>query len=662
MNKLETNTHTGNDSEPLRAAQPILTPTLALGIDPRSPQSMFAKFRYLLTLRTYGNDLLTRSSRGYLVFMSLIMFMVALAEGVAWGYAGSTFVAAAPLLGGVGVGCFVFMVMWSFDRSLVTADMSDAEHIRALNGIYQKDTEFTGEENKNRTNVIKTTFTFFQAHPFFIFRMVIAALSLYIAAPYVSELVFRADIQNKQNDYFQSAVNQYKTSYADTKKHELALLDTKISQTNDKLQAEISGGKNSLSGRYGRGASAIAIESEVNDLKAQYNRIDQERKSHIARIEHALEKNDFAELAALNIKVDKDSPVLRKKAVRDIQVSNPEEFDQVEWGVRALLVILATILFSMKFMQPRVLKLYYSSRLQEKWNLYCLGQFDVGLLPSERREMLLQSRDALPEEFERIIVSYMRNKARHEAQELRALTKYENDRLATEQADHAHHARLISEQTATARNQQERDFQLNQIAQAMDEIKQTEDAFLSRHAADMQQLTINEQQQMEQLHEIEKSFKTHSDRSDSKRQRISDLEDEFTETEAILMTLRLRPDSDRLEVLRSIRDFEKALIRQRERINGLGAELLGFDAEQKCAIENCTQLQEKLQRVRSRLATLQMPLDEIERTRAQLEVRRVRLAGEDGQRSSPFVAHSEEEIPFLVQQLRRRMAAHAAVA
>ncbi|MDR9778689.1 hypothetical protein RJJ65_39790, partial [Rhizobium hidalgonense] len=118
----------------------------------------------------------------------------------------------------------------------------------------------------------------------------IALASLYIAAPYVTQLVFNADIQNKQQAYFQQAVLEVKQNYQNSKATELEQLAGKIDRINQKLQAEIAGRSGSLSGRYGRGASAIAIEQELNTLKSQYQQISTQSKQHIQRIEQALKQ------------------------------------------------------------------------------------------------------------------------------------------------------------------------------------------------------------------------------------------------------------------------------------------------------------------------------------------------------------------------------------
>ena len=131
---------------------------------------------YFLTLRSYGNELLTRNGRSYLFGMSLIMLLVSTAEAVAWGYLGSTFSPSHQFVGWACSGLFVFMLMWFFDRSLLTSDLLESEHIRTLNGdVIDK------IEADNWADKIKDYFKSFWQIKSFILRIGVVALSIPIA-------------------------------------------------------------------------------------------------------------------------------------------------------------------------------------------------------------------------------------------------------------------------------------------------------------------------------------------------------------------------------------------------------------------------------------------------------------------------------------------------
>lgn len=640
------------------------TPEFSVGQDPRPPIRWWQGLLFAATLRPYGNDLLTRSARGNLLIVSLVMLLLAIAEGTAWGYLGSTFIPDYPVAGWLILGSFVFLLMWFFDRALVTTDVLEAEHRQTLVGqtLDSKPKGFWANIGP-----------WLQDNPAWIFRIGIAVLSLVIAAPYVTEIVFKADIQNKQREYVIEQVKQAKANYSQQSAVVLKQLADNIAVKNNELQAEISGGKNSKSGVYGKGDTAIAIEEERDDLKAQYLSLDTERKDRLKRIENAIKNNHLQDLAALDIRVDQDSPVLRKKAIKDIEASHPDEFFKIEWTARALLIILAAALFGLKLMQPRVVKLYYSARLQELWNLYCLGKFDIELAADEGRAMLLNSRDALPEEFERIMLRYQQDHAQHELRQReqvkqmylkreQAEAKQQAAEYAAEQqreqlrlADDAHHARLAKEKADTERRERDQVFLMDQMAHALDQINDEEQRYLDSHQRDIDVLTAQEQRLNDEAHELEKNYKTHVERCDARRQRIHDAEDELQQTEQHLHQIRQRDDSDRLQVLRTIEDLEMASIRQRERIGNQKAELMGFVLQQKCYEENRQVLQTQLAQTRERLARLKAPLDTIKDARLSVETRRIELACQQGHLDSPYAVHDVNEMPFLVEKLRQQL-------
>lgn len=81
-------------------------------------------------------------------------------------------------------------------------------------------------------------------------------------------------------------------------------------------------------------------------------------------------------------------------------------------------------------MQPRTLQMYFSSRLQEKWALYKLGTFDKYLPEQERSDLILQTNQSIPEEFEEIMVQYAQDQRERKKQEI--LMIQEKERLTRE--------------------------------------------------------------------------------------------------------------------------------------------------------------------------------------------------------------------------------------
>lgn len=282
---------------------------LVAGQDPRPTPSFWQNIFYALTLRVYGNNLLTRAGRGYLWIMSFLMLVVAVVEGVSWGYFG-TQMSDYPLLSGVGMGVFIFLFIWFFDRTLMTADYLQNEHAATLQGkTYLMPTS---------SSALGTISQWFNIHKVFIIRIVIAFSSLIIVAPYVSELAFYKEIQNKQQNYFLQAVSVVKQQQLAQKKHQIDQLATEIASLNRKYQDETSG---KLSGIRGRGAAAKAIEQELNNLQPLYQQLRLAQQQYIERVERAVAQRDVAELASLDIKINQDSAILRKKQLPTLKLN-----------------------------------------------------------------------------------------------------------------------------------------------------------------------------------------------------------------------------------------------------------------------------------------------------------------------------------------------------
>jgi hypothetical protein len=429
---------------------------------------------------------------------------------------------------------------------------------------------------------------------------------------------------------------------------------------------------------HGFGPSAQAIQNELNDLKNEQITKQAMKTKKITEIEQAVEHADYPALRALGIRIDKDSPVFRNEIVAELE--KKEAFWQTEIGIRAFLVILAVILFSMKLMQPRTLKLYYSSLLQEKWNLYCLGRFDECLPIQDRSYNLLKSHDALPETFEKLIVNFFQNKQQldlwekgQREKEIRlelekkakekedAQLQREKEEKLTEQereleeARLAHEKRLLDEKSRAAHRTLEKEWHQNQIANALRELDDLEQGYLSRHGEEIGNLKVREIELEEKLHAIELEFKTHVERVDARRQRIQESEQELDETYQLLLQTRQRDDCERLQVLRLLDDLEKALLRQEERMKGQRAELLGFEMTQKVVQENLQKQTNLMRKVTTRLADLETPLEQVAHERLKVEAHRMGLAGKDGLLDVPYVLPHQDEMPFLVKKLREQM-------
>lgn len=289
---------------------PIAPVDWPVGHDPRRKANVLKRGWYFLTLRPYGNDLLTRSGSGYLLLMSLVMFLVAFAEALAWGNLGKTFVPSQPLLGGVGLGAFIFLLMWSFDRSLMTFDLMQQEHQHTLHGK-------TYQPNALKDSSSKPWWTLVWEYKSFVFRIGLIAVSIVVTAPFLTQLVFTADIQNYQNKYFHQAVAAEKDRVIAQMQADQDKQSKRIEQTTAKLQQEMSGTGGTR--MFGYGINAQAIQNQITAQENRLNQLYTEQRERVTAIEQAFATQDFATLAGLGIVIDQDSPILRGRAVDELK-------------------------------------------------------------------------------------------------------------------------------------------------------------------------------------------------------------------------------------------------------------------------------------------------------------------------------------------------------
>lgn len=641
-----------------------------LGEDPRRKPNILQRTLFFLTLRQSGNELLTNGARGYLIAMSVIMILVAAAEGMAWGYFGTAFIATNPIISGVLLGIFVFLLIWFFDRMLLTSDFMEHKHRLQLNGLIE--TEKDAKTSKNAS---------YRLYGFLILRLAIALASLYIAAPYVTQLVFNADIENKQQENFQQAVLDVKQKYQDNQQAQLDKLMQKVEQKNNDYQQEIAGGSGSISGFRGVGVTAKAIGQELEDLKQQYQQTSIETKEHLQKIELALKNRNYAELIALDIRVDKDSPILRRAAIEDIRKQYPKEFAEVEHTVQGLLFILAFILLSMKLMQFNTVKLYFSSNLQSKWNQYCLGKYDPYLPETEKRQVLLNSHDALPEEFERMMINLHQHKAEMEAENYRQAERREQERQAEilkaqkeqdkieleaqkkqaklqtlENSKIAHEERLAKQKAEVEYRERFKEIVEREIETALMLLDKEEAQYLQTDGAEIPKLQEQETIKIDELHEKEKQFKTQQERIDAKNHRITQTEADICHIEHRLKALSHGENAHNVENLDVIERYSQSLTRHREILQGQKAELLGFQNNQKFYDESSQLLRSRLSDIQEQLDELKRPLRAITKARSDVHTRKIQLLAQQGLEDAPIEKPSEQEWTFLTHKIQQQIA------
>lgn len=626
--------------------------------------NFLVRIGHFLTLKTYHNNLLTSGGATYLTVVSFIMILAALSEGFAWGFLGSTFTPEQPMIGWIGLGAFVFLLMWFFDRSLASADLLKDEHSKTLNGEKKEVSSF----KKNWKNYLP-----------FIVRLGVVCCSLYITAPFLTQLVFKADIENKMSEQYKNNVILARDQGLKSRDSKISGLEKLVNETNAKLQQEI-GGKSGTG--YGHGYVAQSIERQLATIQSDLKMIRAERETFLNKFDHAIDRGNEEELKKYGITITRDSPIFREQAISEFK-SQPA-FKNTEQAVHTFLAILGIILISAKWMQPRTLQMYFSSRLQEKWTLYALGAFDKYLPEEERSTLLVQTNQAIPEEFEDIIIHYVKDQKERKIQEISLLKEqermhreYEQQLLADEQrkrdaqyielekkiehenmlklSEQKHLERLAKEKAELELREKKRFFYDTQILKALDDIEEAETSYLTSFSSKIQGLENIEETLITELHDAERTFKSHTDNIEARNKRIEVAESDLDSMKKIANELQYPDENHTIETLRSFTTAENAVVTQKNYIKNMKGSLLTFETDQKYFHENMKRIRTQLDTTREQLIELKEPLNIISSARTKIEARKMNLLGDEGLVDTPYENYNEQEIPMLVDKLKKQL-------
>jgi len=626
--------------------------------------NLFFRLWDFLTLKTYHNNLLTSGGSTYLTVVSFIMILAAFSEGFAWGFLGSTFTPESPVIGWVALGSFVFLLMWFFDRSFASADLLKDEHEKTLNGLEKTASSWSE--------------TFKKSFPFLV-RLGIVILSLCITAPFLTQLVFKADIENKMLEQYKDNIVLAKDNGLKNRDKKIATLEKQITETNDKLQKEI-GGKSGTG--YGRGYVAQSIERQLHTLQSDLTFARSERDNFLLKFDQAVDRGNEEELKKYGITIAKDSPIFRQQAIDEFK-SEPA-FQKTDRAVHIFLFILGVILISAKLMQPRTLQMYFSSRLQEKWALYKLGTFDKYLPEQERSTLLLQTNQSIPEEFEEIIVQYAKDQCDRKKKEMLMLQeqerigrerqqkllieeerKLQKEKIEQEKmekfeedlkkAEQVHFERLAKEKSELEIREKTRVFYETQILKSLNEVEEAEQNYMNNFSSKIDQLEELEKQLITELHEIERTYKNHHDNIDARNKRIITAETELSAMQDLAGQLQRPPENHTIESLRAFTTAESAVVDQKTYIKNIKSSLLTFETDQKYFSENMNRLRSQLSKTQNQLVELREPLEIISSARSKIEVRKMVLLGDEGLIETPYEPHEDEEMPMLVEKLKNQL-------
>ncbi len=322
--------------------------------------SRWSRLARRLSLKPYGDELLTPGADFWIFSARLIVLTMALAEAIAWGYMGALMSRSSPLAVAAVASLFIFTLIWIVDATFMTLDLSRAFYERALLGKK----ESPAREKFRLAGGVAA-------------RVAIVSASLFITAPFLAQAIFASDVSDEMTRRNAAAVSAKR---AEIERPFLARLETLRGEQKGLEEERVREAAGvGLSGRHGRGPALETIELQLAEKREEIAAAGRARGEALARFD-ALSRPELEQkhgVKFLQAGVHSSGQLLR-------DLLETPEFTGAELAVRAFLVFLFLGLIILKLFQPRSVAVYYNEQLHSVWGEYRKGLFDAYLPEQER--------------------------------------------------------------------------------------------------------------------------------------------------------------------------------------------------------------------------------------------------------------------------------------
>jgi hypothetical protein len=308
--------------------------------------------RYL-ALKPYGNSLLSPAGAFWIFAVRIAILLMASAEALSWSYA-AFYLATGGLRWAAGLGAFVFtfLTVCLIDASLMTLDRWARRHDHRI-------TLETPPKWWERGRDLFSIGT----------RVGLVALSMYITAPFLTQLMFNDDIERALADERTAIRVKTREALLEPISKRSATLQSQMDDRRAALDAEVAGA--GVSGRYGDGVAARQIRASIATLEQEKAAVDAEHKRLSSEFD-ALNDEQMAE--RYNVALPGESFQERARAL--VTIRN-DSYRLTERAVQSFLAFLFASLVLLKLFEPRSVQVYFSERLQGLYRQYRGGSFDA---------------------------------------------------------------------------------------------------------------------------------------------------------------------------------------------------------------------------------------------------------------------------------------------
>ena len=258
-----------NEGEASLVERPVQTAAL----------SGFGLLTATATFRPYGDRLLSPAGAGWLLIVTVLVFIMASAEGIAWGRMMSQ-LSEGPLMPFVGfaAGLAVFVIVWGIDATLMTLDVAAPSVERRL---YGRSASPWGA----RLSLVGG----------YLLRIGIVCGSLWLTAPQLADMLFTTDIEHLVELKRKRLIDEVRSDVASRGQPREESLRQQLWDDRNLLEDELAGRS---SGRRGYGPIARTIEARIASAEAELVESSSAREAELADLQQALQTDDGRGAAA----------------------------------------------------------------------------------------------------------------------------------------------------------------------------------------------------------------------------------------------------------------------------------------------------------------------------------------------------------------------------
>lgn len=596
---------------------------------------MLKNLWYFLTFKSYKNNLLTTQSSFVLFAFAIILLIAALIEGFAWGHLGTAITTDAPYLGQIVLFIIAFLIIWVFDTLIITQDVMNKEH-------YYK---ILSAKEYNPSWLKKYGYVFI-----FAIRIGILLFSLHFTAPALTELAFKSDIQNEIELQFRNNITQAKDETLGKLEKKITEQQNYIQSLHDKLQNEIAGKKGS---KYGKGPVAQSIEQEIDSANSELNEFKANFEKDKIKLETAIANNDEQVLKSFGILMVKDSPVFRQNAIDKLK--NKPAFKEKKHTIDGFLALAGLILVLSKLLQPRNLKLYYSSILQEAWEYYKKGSYDKYL--SEIDQSVNMPDVPIPETFEKIAIRYAKTIDEREKDNLDKKQKQKQAQLNQEmehqkikESERVYNERQAKEAQRFSYEDKVTNQKKGRISHALKQTYSYKQKFMQEEYPNKEPLLAKQDELEQALFEAKRLYESKQEDATARQKRLQNEQNKLAELQQLAQEQEQK-DNTSLENVKSFIVTQEALEKQKQTIKNMQDNYLTFERDMNSHKEKVDNLTQELNHITEQIEAINDKEKQLNAIISDLELEELKfLSAIAKSNTTAYLKGDDNELAFIAQK------------